>query len=164
MFSKESLAILVSVIGFGLWLGCGGDSSTSKTDTPTKTSCDGTVETALVGNWRILTETKYYTNSLPPSTVTPPSTLVVLDADGGWTFGSSSGTWCVASIVASDWTTWAIADYGAKRKLILTNWNDTTEQGPIDEPTGAIDNLWIIYSDTGDSGPGTIWMKLGASG
>ena len=176
LLMKQPLAIVLVCAPLFIF-GCGGlvssDSTTADgttTDgataggTTTAASCDGTVVTALVGSWRILSETKYYDNSLPPSKVTPPSTLVKLEADGSWSFGSSSGKWCVASIIASDWTTWAITDYGATRKLILTNWNSDTEKGPIDEPTGVIDNLWIIYKSTGESGSGTIWMKLGASG
>lgn len=125
------------------------------------TSSSGGSSNPLVGNWRILTETVYWDTG-STATITPVSTLLVLNANATWQFGSSSGTWSTASIEASDWTDWGIAAYGPTRKLILNNWNNTTEKGPIDETGSTINNIWIIYRTTSDqNGDGTIWMKLG---
>ncbi|MBI2342847.1 MAG: hypothetical protein HYV02_00690 [Deltaproteobacteria bacterium] len=144
----------VVMIGLMCLVACGSSGTTGG---------GGTVDTDLVGDWRILTETVYYDSGLTQQ-ITPVTMLVVLDAAGTWQFGSSSGAWSVSTIETTDWTSWAIDDYGATRKLTLDNWNSDTSKGPIDEPTGVIDNVWIIYSTTSDTlGTGTIWMKLGRS-
>lgn len=143
---------------------CGGSGSSSGGGG--SSSCGiaaGTVDAALAGDWRILTETIYFDNGLTQD-VTPVTTLLSLAAGGTWTFGSSSGTWSVSNITASDWTTWDIADYGAARKVILEGWDGCPGDGPIDEPNVAIDNIWVIYGYTSDTnGPGTVWLKFGAN-
>ncbi|MBI4238429.1 MAG: hypothetical protein HY696_08435 [Deltaproteobacteria bacterium] len=139
---------------------CGSGTSTGSSSSSSGGS-SGSVDAALAGEWRILTETIYFDNGLTQQ-ITPVSTHLVLDASGGWQFGSSSGAWSVSSIAASDWTTWAIADYGMTRKVTLDGWNSDTGNGPIDESGSTIDNIWVIYRYTSDTnGAGTVWMKFG---
>lgn len=147
-----------------LWLAsCGSGGTGSETTT-------GTVDTALVGDWRILSETLYLDSGLTsPVEVVEVTTLLVLDSGGGWQFGSSSGTWNVADIETADWNGWGVdpAAYlytpTPTRKLNLNNWSNSTGKGPVEEQAGGtVDYIWAIYSYTSDTmGPGTMWIKFG---
>lgn len=153
--------LCVAWIGLGTMGGCSGGEGGGGGGTGG--GGGSAVDAALVGDWRILTETIYYDNpALGRQTVTPVSTRLELDGSGTWTFGSSTGTWSVASITADDWTEWGVDDYGPTRKLVLNNWNGGTGEGPIDETDTTIDNLWTIYRyDSPENGMSTIWLKFG---
>jgi len=130
--------------------------------TPTATPDSGSVDQALTGAWRILSETVYF-DAGGSHSITPVTTRLQLNANGRWQFGSSLGTWAVATINPADWERWGVSPYGPERKLVLYNWNgDTWDDGPIEESAAVVDYLWIIYHvDQPD--PGTIWMKFGAA-
>ncbi len=93
---------------------------------------------------------------------TPVTRQLDLDGLGSWSFGSSSGTWSVATIENADWDRWGIQPYAATSKVVLNGWNDGVGDGPIDESNGGVDFVWVIYrTDTGDGGPAAVWMKFG---
>lgn len=150
------LLILLSVT----LAGCGGGGSSSA---PTTGGNNGGVSNPapeIAGSWRIYSEYLYYLEG-GSQIITPVTTTLALNSDGAWTFGSSSGTWSVSAITSSDWTQWGISSYGPTRKLVLTNWNNGTSTGPIDESNGQVDFVWVIYPATDISSPGTVWMKFG---
>lgn len=160
MHAWQRMVGVCALVAATLIGGCGGSTGTGSSSSSSGGST-GTVDATLVGEWRILTETIYFDNGLTQQ-ITPVTTNLVLDGSGSWQFGSSSGTWGVATIASTDWTTWAIADYGMTRKITLDGWNSDTGNGPIDETATAIDNIWVIYRYTSDTnGAGTVWLKFG---
>ncbi len=94
------------------------------------------------------------------NTITPVTTRLELDASGAWQFGSSSGTWSVASVADADWKAWGVNAYGPARKLVLDGWNGARGDGPIEEQSTGVDFVWVIYH-VNDPSAGTIWMKFG---
>lgn len=150
------------VVGFGLLVmtaltSCGGSSSSGTS------SCGvaaGTVDPAVAGDWRILTETIFFDSGLSQQ-ATPVTTVLSLSADGTWTFGTSSGTWSVSDLAASDWTTWNGTAGAQTRKVILEGWDGCPGDGPIDEAGGVVDNIWIVYAYSSEvSGDGDVWLKF----
>lgn len=121
----------------------------------TQPSPDLQKNTDFVGEWRILSNTRYIGNE---SYYSAPTERLELKPDGSWSFGSSSGSWEVASIEKSDWQEWKIENYGPTRKIILNNWESRTWSGPIEENDGQIDFLWVIYDV--DIGNGLQQMQL----
>ncbi len=116
----------------------------------------------LVGDWRIYSESLYYDAGgggvMDSSEVV--GTHLVLNNDGSWQFGSSSGRWSVAPIDGSEWDRWLVSPYGPTRKIVLQGWNGGTGDGPLDEEPGYLDFVWIIYHvDSPD--PSTVYMKFG---
>lgn len=120
----------------------------------------GQPDAKLAGSWRVYSEYLYY-DAGGGSTVTPVTTKLNLNADGTWQFGSSSGTWGVASITSSDWAKWGISPYGTtSRKIVLNNWAGGTADGPIDETSSGVDFIWVVYR-VSQPDPGTVWVKFG---
>lgn len=117
------------------------------------------IDKNLVGSWRPFSEAIFYDNG-GNNFITPVSRRIELSADGTWTFGSSSGTWSVAPISNSDWSTWKVSSYGPNRKILLDGWNKGIASGPIEE-SSAIDFFWVIYHSDMSMGPATIQMKFG---
>ena len=156
--------LVVGLLLMVLAAGCGGSGGTTDDpDDPDDPVNPGSLDDDVVGDWRILSEMAYFDNG-QTSTITPVSTLLVLDSDGTWEFGSSSGSASVEDIDDADWTYWDIDPYEATRKLVLDDWNDDEGKGPIDEGDLGVDNLWVVYDyESDDNGPGKIWMKFGAA-
>ncbi len=129
---------------------------------PTAVSAPTNADPQLVGTWRIYSESLYYDAGgggvLDSSEVV--GTDLVLSSDGSWQFGSSSGSWSVAAIDGSEWDRWAVSPYGPTRKIVLQGWNGSTGDGPLDEETGYVDFVWVIYH-VESADPGTVYMKFG---
>jgi hypothetical protein len=129
---------------------------------PTAAAVPSNIDPQLVGTWRIYSESLYYDaggGGVMDSTEVVGTDLV-LSADGSWQFGTSSGFWSVASIDGSEWDRWLVSPYGPTRKIVLQGWNGGSEDGPLDEETGYVDFVWVIYHvDSPD--PGTVYIKFG---
>ncbi len=117
------------------------------------------IDKDLVGSWRPFSEAIFYDDG-GNDWITPVSRRIELSADGTWSFGSSSGTWSVAPISNSDWSTWKVSSYGPNRKIILDGWNKGVASGPIEE-SSSIDFFWVIYHGDMSLGPATIQIKFG---
>jgi len=127
------------------------------------TAGGGTIDSKLVGSWRILSETIYY-DAGGQTSIVPPSTKLRIKSNGTWSFGPSKGTCSTAPISAADWTKWGIESYGPTQKITLNNWNKARGDGPIEKTEKNIDYLWVIYHETFKGfGKGTVWIKFGAS-
>jgi hypothetical protein len=125
-------------------------------DSPTVNSGD----VGLVGSWRIYSEYFYY-DAGGGNGITPVTTLLGLNSDGTWQFGSSNGTWSVETIASDDWTRWEVSPYGPTRKIVLNGWYGSSADGPIEETGSNVDFLWVIYH-VSEPDPGTVWMKFGS--
>src|SRR3989344_4871928 len=120
----------------------------------------GNANPSLVGKWRAYSERLYYDAGGGGVTTTTGRRLL-LNEDGSWEFGSSTGAWSASDITSEDWTRWGIDSYGPARKIILENWNnDASADGPIE---GSVDFIWVIYRVEPPlvSDPGTVWIKFG---
>jgi predicted small lipoprotein YifL len=129
---------------------------------PTAAPAPSNTDPQLVGSWRFYSESLYYDAGgggvMDSSEVV--GTDLVLYEDGSWEFGSSSGWWSVAAIDGSEWDRWLVSPYGPTRKILLQGWNGGTGDGPLDEETGYVDFVWVIYHvDSPD--PGTVYIKFG---
>jgi hypothetical protein len=134
---------------------------TSQAD-PTAAPAPANIDTQLVGTWRIYSESFYYDAGgggvMDSSQVV--GTDLFLYGDGSWEFGSSYGWWSVAQINGSEWARWLVDPYGPTRKMVLDGWNGGVGDGPLDEETGYVDFVWLIYHvDSPD--PGTVYIKFG---
>jgi hypothetical protein len=93
-----------------------------------------------------------------------PSTTRRLTLTGNrWRFGSSSGTFRVATITAADWKRWGVEKYGPTKKVVFLRWSGTTASGPIEGSARRADFFWLIYAARPPvvRDAGTVWLKLG---
>lgn len=114
---------------------------------------------ALVGSWRIYSETLYNTEG-GGQLKQPVTRELELGADGVWQFGSSEGTWSVEPIEDADWERWGVSAYEPTRKIVLDGWNDAVADGPIEESASGVDFVWVIYA-VDEPEPGVVFMKFG---
>ncbi len=101
---------------------------------------------SLPGSWRVYSSRLFYdVGGSGGMSGAGSSQALNLDPSGSWTYGSSSGTWSVASISSADWTDWKVNSYGPVYKIVLNNWNGGTADGPIEVTGTTADFLWVIY-------------------
>lgn len=117
----------------------------------------------IVRKWRVYSESIFYDAGGSNFLETPATTLLQLNADQTWSFGSSTGTWSVQAIADADWQKWGVNSYGPTRKLVLNGWNGETNDGPIEETETRVDFMWVIYRVGPPivQAPGQIQMKFG---
>lgn len=122
----------------------------------------------FVGAWRVYSERLFYDEGGGGSTLSASSGTAVtqkleLGKDGSWTYGSSSGKWSASVASESDWNSWDITSYGPTRKIVLDGWNKGTASGPVEEESGTVNFIWVLYrvGPPTVSRPGTVHMKFG---
>lgn len=117
----------------------------------------------IVRKWRVYSESIFYDAGGSNFLETPATTLLQINADQTWSFGSSTGTWSVQAIADADWQKWGVNSYGPTRKLVLNGWNGETNDGPIEETASRVDFMWVIYRVGPPivQDPGQIQMKFG---
>lgn len=119
-------------------------------------------DSALAGTWRVLSSRLDY--DAGGAGVAPDATRhLELRANGRWEFGSSSGSWSVRAIDDADWSRWGVDSYGPTRKIVLAGWNGSEGDGPIEESSGGVDFVWVIYrvGPPVVSAAGQVQMKFG---
>ncbi len=86
-----------------------------------------------------------------------------LDPSGTWTYGSSSGTYSVASIRDADWAKWKVDSYGPAYKIVLDNWDGVGADGPIEVSGTSADFIWVFYhvAPPATNNPGSVQTKFG---
>jgi len=148
-------AILVAVAGAA----CGGSSGR---DDVTGLPPQSAAPVEFAGQWRVYSETLYYDAGGSGGSDSGSSTTreLGLREDGTWEFGSSRGSWYVATIDAADWERWGVEDYGPQRKVVLEGWSEGVGDGPIEESDAGVDFLWIIYR-VDEPSAGVVQMKFG---
>jgi len=116
----------------------------------------------LTGDWRIYSETLFFDAGGSGGSDSSASVTrkLHLDEDGTWEFGSSQGTWYVATIEPLDWDRWQVQPYGPAVKIVLDGWNGQVGDGPIEEYESGVDFFWVIYR-VDDPSPGAVQMKFG---
>lgn len=117
-------------------------------------------QTNVAGSWRPYSESIFYDRGGNKSIV-PVTRRMTLSPNGQWSFGTSSGKWHVETITQNDWDNWKINPYGPTKKIVLSGWNKSTAEGPIEESSGNIDFIWVIYRTQSSFGPATVWIKFG---
>ncbi|MBI5226284.1 hypothetical protein HY994_03525 [Candidatus Micrarchaeota archaeon] len=124
---------------------------------------ESSMEPEIVRKWRVYSQSIYYDDGGSNFLETPATTLLQLNADQTWSFGSSSGTWSIQPIAETDWQKWGVSSYGPTRKLVLNGWNGGTNDGPIEESGSRVDFMWVIYRVVPPtvSAPGQVQMKFG---
>jgi hypothetical protein len=131
-------------------------------DPPASAPQGGGIDAALVGEWRIYSETLFYDagGSSGADASASVTRELLLYADGAWEFGTSSGQWQVAEAEAEDWDRWGVQAYGPERRIALDGWNGGGADGPIEEYEDGVDFFWVIYR-VDEPDPGTVQMKFG---
>ena len=76
------------------------------------------------------------------------TTILELNADKTWTFGTSGGTWKVLPIEDKDWEMWDTEPYGPRYKLIVDGFGDKGGNGPIEIDKGEVSFFWLFYYAT----------------
>ena len=124
--------------------------------------------TAFVGSWRLYSERLFYDeggggSTLSASSGSASTQKLMLKADGTYSFGDSGGSWSVEPPTADDWKMWGIESYGPTRKMTLEGWNKDTASGPIEEESGTVSFIWVLYrvEPPTVSKLGTVHMKFG---
>lgn len=134
----------------------------SSLQTPTTSD---TSQQPLVGSWAACSSTIFY-DAGGSGSAPPLGTLLTMNGDGTWNYGSSHGTWMSVDVQNADWTKWGISPYGnVTQRIVMSGWNGATADGPI-EPSatpGTIDFVWVVYHESPPAVPdaGTIWLKFG---
>ncbi len=118
---------------------------------------------AFVGSWRVYSERLFYDIGGAGSMAVPLTRPLEISKEGTWAFGDSKGTWEVSEITDADWTRWGISSYGPAKKMTLDGWNEATADGPIEESSGRVDFIWVIYhvEPPQVQNAGTVWLKFG---
>ncbi|MDO8427959.1 MAG: DcrB-related protein [Candidatus Diapherotrites archaeon] len=120
-------------------------------------------EQGMIRNWREYSKAVYLDNG-DWSFAETSNSLIDIQANHTWIFGTQNGTWEIQTITEQDWSNWGINEYGPTRKIILYGWNESVN-GPIEEIGDRIDYFWVIYR-TGPpeiEEPGQIQIKFGWS-
>ena len=128
------------------------------------TSCFGDSSNSdLVGKWRTYSSRIFYDIGGGGSWNGLAGHQLELALNGTWNFGTSVGTFSIQIISNSDWKRWNISPYGPKMKIVLSGWNGTRGEGPIEESNGRVDFIWVIYPVVPPlvQNPGTVWIKFG---
>lgn len=115
----------------------------------------------LKGDWRAYSARIYYDKG-GGGTASRFTQPLKLSAQGEWNFETSAGKFTVENINGGDWKRWGIAPYGPKRKIVLLNWNSSKADGPIEESSGRVNFIWVIYKVRPPvaTSPGTVWIKF----
>ncbi len=126
------------------------------------TESSGSIEQALVGNWRVRYSRMFYDSGGGGDEGSSLHSLV-LGEDGTWSFSSSHGQWNVQVITDADWAKWNVTSYGPKKKIVLNNWSGKTVDGPIEETSEGPEFIWLIYHVEPPTviDPGQIQTKFG---
>ena len=124
-----------------------------------KNGLSGSADPEFVGRWRIYSERISF-DAGGANNISPVTRDLNLHEDGEWDFGSSSGSWFIASIDPDDWDRWGADPYGPERKIVLDGWNEDVGDGPIEESEGTVDFFWVIYH-VDDPDPGIVQVKFG---
>jgi len=111
---------------------------------------------ALAGTYRCLSRALYYDKGGGGIDTCVLVTPLSLEADGHWSWETSSGTWHVRPATATDWAGWGIQPYGGVTQVLVL---DGLGQGPIEPASGFV---WVIYRDA--SAAGSVWLKWGRAG
>lgn len=114
----------------------------------------------FAGSWRVYSAHIYYdAGGSSAYSAVSTSRQLELSGDGTWKYGSSGGSWAVDSISQQDWQKWGTEPYGPTRKIVLSGWDGSTADGPVEESASRVDFFWLIYKKAG--GAGTIQLKFG---
>lgn len=118
---------------------------------------------AFVGSWKVFSERIFYDMGGAGAAAVPVTRNLELLKDGTWSFGDSKGTWIATEITNEDWGRWDINSYGPTRKITMNGWNNGIADGPVEESSGRIDFIWVIYHVEPPlvENAGTIWLKFG---
>ncbi len=117
----------------------------------------------LAGSWRVLSSRLFYDAGGGGALNRGVGHTLDLTKDGGWSYGSSSGTFKVQPVSPDDWKLWDVTSYGPKQKVVLAGWNGGEASGPIEESAGGVDFVWVIYrvGPPTVTAPGLVHMKFG---
>ncbi|MFH0884862.1 MAG: hypothetical protein V1861_04080 [Candidatus Micrarchaeota archaeon] len=117
----------------------------------------------VVGNWRIYSEAITLDTGGTDYLKGVPTRELEIRSDGTWNYGDSSGTWTVEQIGESDWKRWGVEPYNPTRKIVLDGWAGVSGDGPIEESSGQIDFIWVIYRSGPPvtSAPAQVQIKFG---
>ena len=128
----------------------------------------GSTDSVLIGTWRVYSERLFYDDGGGGTTFSASSGTAVtqtlkLNNDGTYTYGDSKGNWKMSSVSDSDWISWGITSYGSTRKITLEGWNKGTASGPLEEESGVVNFVWVLYKvgPPTVSKPGTVHLKFG---
>ncbi len=127
-------------------------------------TCFGEItDFCLTGKWRLYSSRFFYDAGGGGSWDVTASRRLELAQDGRWTYGTSNGTFSIHAIADEDWKRWNIEPYGPAMKIILSGWNGTGGEGPIEESNGGVDVFWVIYRVAPPlvQKPGIVWSKFG---
>src|SRR3989338_6087855 len=85
----------------------------------------------VAGEWIAYSKGIYYDDGdfRYPET---PQTVLLINDDKTWSFGSYSGRWEVSDITENDLKIWGVRAYGPKKKFTLYGWNEDIASGPIE--------------------------------
>ncbi len=125
-------------------------------------------DAAFVGTWKVYSQRLFYDEggggtALSASSGTATTQTLKLKNDGMYEYGDSKGAWKVSALATEDWKSWGIESFGPSQKITLEGWNKGIASGPIEEESGAVNFVWVLYK-TGPpttSKPGTVHMKFG---
>ncbi len=132
-------------------------------DEEEKATSSPVVSSPFAGSWRVYSERIFYDIGGAGALGISVTRNLELFGDGKWKFGDSAGTWSVTEISSGDWSRWGVDSYGPTRKMTLDGWNNAIADGPIEETSGRIDFIWVIYHVEPPlvQNAGTVWIKFG---
>ncbi len=124
--------------------------------------------TPSAGGWQVLQESICYQKGGCNVGTNAYDTLNI-NADGSWSFGSSSGKWSVSQTTGDDANKWGygLADPSQATtkfpyKITLDGWDGGSASGPLElSSDGKVNFIWVIYPyDQSNIGPALIVMKF----
>ena len=119
---------------------------------------------SIPGAWRVYSSRIFYDiGGAGGMSGAGSSQTLNLDPSGTWTYGSSSGTYSVASIRDADWAKWKVDSYGPAYKIVLDNWDGVGADGPIEVSGTSADFIWVFYhvAPPAVNNPGSVQTKFG---
>jgi len=115
----------------------------------------------VVGEWMAYSKGVYYDDGdfRYPQT---PGTILLVNEDKTWNYGSFSGKWEESPITEDDWGIWGVRSYGPTRKITFYGWNGDIASGPI-EGGATPQFIWVIYRSGPpfENAPSQVQMKFG---
>ncbi len=124
--------------------------------------------TLSTGGWQVLQESICYQKGGCNVGTNAYDTLNI-NADGSWSFGSSSGKWSISQTTSDDANKWGygLADPSQATtkfpyKITLDGWDGGSATGPLElSSDGKVNFIWVIYPyDQSNIGPALIVMKF----